>query len=307
MSSDGNVIALSRVPHRHGQRRSAAVASARFLIDPEGTLPVGEHRLAQLREIAGLDDPSLFTFLCRNMGYVEVQVESTAATITLAYNPSAIGGPAAQRLIRWIGDNGGHSYSLHVHRKSGIEVLAFASGADCLAYVANSVDQRRTGERRFFSRSLDIASPAGVRYRQLLFLAANNRGGELGSFLREVLIRRFQSRYVVVRPDSGGPAGTMLRLIEAGDGYTGLGQDWRRTSLGRPINEVHDAAYGAFVLAAFTAVVRSGAPSLNDIDAVVRTPTGSMLLSYQRLIVPLAGGRLLGVSARNHDPIRLPG
>ena len=59
--------------------------------------------------------------------------------------------------------------------------------------------------------------------------------------------------------------------------------------------------------------VRDGIPvsfgsGLDDIEAVVQTSPGrSSALSYQRLIVPLAGGRVLGVSVRSRAPLALGG
>ncbi len=111
------------------------------------------------------------------------------------------------------------------------------------------------------------------------------QGGRLGPRMQEFLRSSgLEHRTVTVgRPDERAP----LHVLHTGTDFTLYDSFTMDRLTGRPLAEQPDRAYGAWVASAYEAIEQSGAPALDDIDAIVEAPDHDpRRRRYQRLILP---------------------
>ena len=276
-----------------------------MLIDPDGNEVKEGWRLAELRRLSGLADPALLDFLCRSMGYASIFSGPSGATVWI--NPVILQPTALASLLYWIADSHDPSIVIRVLDRKRSQDHTLADRNAATKFMIHLTERRsKSGADRFFQSRLPIDQAfRNDQFRYLLGMLQNFSAPHANEFVTAYLRQHFAGRFAVFKCDRD--AGRIL-LEVAGSGFTGLASDWAKKAIGRPIDQLYDQDYGAFVAEAFAATARSGLPTLDDIDAIVRTSTGtSNALSYRRLIVPLSDGALLGVTLRSRDPIPLRG
>ncbi len=273
------------------------------LIDPDGSELTTGWRLNELRELSGLADAPLYDYLCRNMGYVFFRIEPHSLTVRL--NPAIVSTSTLAAAFYKTAEYSETPVKAEFLGRGPVQIHALSDGASAIDFISRIVKLRSVTESgRFFRKR----APAGLelangRFKRLLELLKRFPEPDDNDFVKAHLKRHFAGRYVVM--NSSVDAGRLI-LADAGSGYTGLSSQWAKDALGKPVDKLYDRAYWSFVSEAFEETVRSGIPTLDDIEAVVRTSPGqSSALSYQRLIVPLSNGRVLGVSVRSRAPLAL--
>ena len=275
------------------------------LIDPDGNELVAGWRLNELRELSGLADAPLYDYLCRNMGYVFFRVDPHSLTLRL--NPSIVSTSTLAAAFYKTAEYADAPVHAELLGRGPMQFHALSDGASAIDFISRIVKLRSmTDSGRLFRQRAAVGSELeNARFRRLIDMLKRFSEPDKNEFVKAHLQRHFHGRYVIM--DSDTDAGRLI-LADAGSGYTGLSKQWANGALGKPIDKLYDKAYGSFVSDAFEETIRSGVPSLDDIEAVVQTSPGhSSALSYQRLIVPLAGGRVLGVSVRSRAPLALGG
>lgn len=99
----------------------------------------------------------------------------------------------------------------------------------------------------------------------------------------EMLNGALGGRFMTVTPAVGH-----LAMAEIGSGFLSYNEQWRRNSVGRPLEDQPDYAYGLWARDMFRNVLHEGRPRLDDIDAVIRRPHfgDKVRLRYRCLILP---------------------
>ena len=115
--------------------------------------------------------------------------------------------------------------------------------------------------------------------------------------LSNILKQSLQGRYTVVE---AAPDGRDLTFREIGDGFMSYNDDWVTRSQGRPVDNLEDAAYGRWAASGYREALRSGQPTLCQVDAIMNTPRlGRARIRYARVLLPVRsiGGALLLTSS----------
>ena len=273
------------------------------LIDPDGNELTTGWRLAELRELSGLPDASLHDYLCRNMGYILIRIEPHYLTLRL--NPAIVSAPSLAAAFYKAAEYSDATVKAELLGRGPPQAHTLTDGASAIDFISRIVKLRSQSESdRFFRQRAPIGQEMEHdQFRRLIKMLKRYSAPDDSEFVKAHLRRHFDGRYVVLKSD---PEAGRLLLADAGSGYTGLANSWASDALGKPVERLFDKCYWSFVSNAFEETVRTGVPTLDDVDAIVRTSPGqSSALSYRRLIVPLAYGRLLGVSVRLRAPIAL--
>lgn len=273
------------------------------LIDPDGNELTTGWRLNELRELSGLADAPLYDYLCRNMGYVLFRFDPPSLTLRL--NPSIVSTSTLAAAFYKTAEYSETPVNAELLGRGPMQFHALSDGASAIDFISRIVKLRSvTDSGRFFRQRAPIGSELeNERFRRLIDMLKRFPEPDKNEFVKAHLQRHFDGRYVVMT--SNVEAGRLI-LADAGSGYTGLENHWAKDAIGKPVEKLFDKAYWSFVSDAFEETVRGGVPTLDDIEAVVRTSPGhSTALSYQRLIVPLANDRVLGVSVRSRAPLAL--
>ncbi len=297
--------ALSQTVRRKHGPLSEVTPVNMWLFDPDGNVVEEGWRLSELRQLSGLDDAGLIEYLCRNMGYAGITAQPRETTI--CFNPQIVPAPTLAALLYWLADADANSFKIRSLGPKPAQQHAVADARSALQFVIHLVEScGKSGSERFYRTRLPVdATTLNDQFRNLLSVLHRFATPERSEFFKAYLRQNFAGRFVILSSD---PEAGRLLLADAGNGYTGLASKWLRESIGKPIDQLPDRNYWLFVAEAFEATARAGTPTLDDIDAIVRTGAGtSSALSYRRMIVPLRNGTLLGVTVRNRDPIPLSG
>ncbi|MFY0615209.1 MAG: hypothetical protein JXQ99_27010 [Hyphomicrobiaceae bacterium] len=276
-----------------------------ILIDPDGNELTAGWRLNELRELSGLNDASLYEYLARNMAYIVVGVGPQSLSVRL--NPGIVSPPSLAAAFYRTAEFSDLNVDVEFLGRGPPENHTLANGATAIDFISRIVKLRsESASGRFFRQRAPVGQEmAHDQFRRLIEMLKRFSTPQDSEFVKAHLRRHFNGRYVVLKCDH--EAGRLL-LDDAGGGYTGLDSYWANDAVGKPVEKLFDKDYWSFVSEAFQETIHAGVPTLDDVDAVVRTSPGkSSALSYHRLIVPLADGRLLGVSVRHRAPIALGG
>jgi hypothetical protein len=273
------------------------------LIDPAGNELTTGWRLVELRELSGLPDASLYDYLCRNMGYILMRIDPHGLTLRL--NPGIVSAPSLAAAFYRIAEYSDSIVKAEILGRGPPQAHTLTDGASAIDFISRIVKLRSASESdRFFRQRAAIGQEMEHdQFRRLVKMLKRYSAPDDSELVKAHLRRHFDGRYVVLKSD---PEAGRLLLADAGSGYTGLANHWANEAVGKPVDKLFDKDYWSFVSEAFKETVHAGVPTLDDVDAIVRTSPGqSSALSYRRLIVPLANGRLLGVSVRHRAPIAL--
>ena len=254
------------------------------LIDDQGQVWDGSSR--QLRH--AYDSPysggEFSDYAVVNLGFIATNVYGQSAQIRL--RPSFTADAAFDALYRWLLgrrfdrvvltwlEEGWHNEMLRSNQAALVRL-------DDLIEVA-----KRQRPDEFLSRNVTTPTVRDPAAMQNLFknwpqLSATHSETEL----RRVLETIIGHRYVVVK---GHPNAENLGFSEFGGGIFDNYDVWRSCAVGAPIQEQPDRLYGRWVADAYKEALRTNAPRLDQVDAIVCWPReGRLRMRYQRLIVPI--------------------
>jgi hypothetical protein len=271
------------------------------LIDPDGQTLEHGWRLSELRMLSRLDEPVLHDYLCRNMGYALLTIDSNQAS--LRFNPSLTTGPTLSAIFYSVADLGSRAIRVEWYVNATRYSHVCMDSKRAIDFVAALTEKHANkSSDRFYCRTVTVEDePEAFRNLRRLFL--NHTNNPVNELTIAYLKRRFAGRYVFVKRDR--MAGQFV-FADVGDGYTGLAESARSISVGKPIDDLYDREYGLFVAGAYREAAETGMPAIKDVDVIIHTHRNkSNALSYCRLILPLPDDMLLGVTVRNRDPIAL--
>ena len=79
----------------------------------------------------------------------------------------------------------------------------------------------------------------------------------------------------------------VMQVEAVGEGYVGLDENWARSQAPRPIRELPDLRYGAWLDDGYRQILAQGNPQREVVDAVVFHPRrGRHRYAYRRLVLP---------------------
>ena len=122
--------------------------------------------------------------------------------------------------------------------------------------------------------------------------------GRLDRLLREAL----KGRFVLFEANAGAP---YVQVKDVGEGLSMSASYWLSRTKGLRVEDQPDYAYGKWVAESYRQVLRTGEPSLEDVDAIIQWPQQPrMSYRYRRLVVPFQNGpsSTLLLSATVIDP-----
>ena len=254
------------------------------LIDDQGQVWDGSSR--QLRH--AYDSPysggEFSDYAVVNLGFIATNVYGQSAQIRL--RPSFTADAAYDALYRWL-LNRRFDRIVLTWLDSGWQNEMLRSNQAALIRLDDLIEEaKRQRPDEFLSRKLEGPSQRDPKAMQELFqqwpqLAANLDEHQLRRILEPLL----GHRYVVVK---GQREAKNLVFSEFGGGIFANYDVWRSVAVGAPIQEQPDRVYGRWVAGAYMEALKSNAPRLDQVDAIVCWPReGRLRMRYQRLIVPI--------------------
>ena len=254
------------------------------LIDDQGQVWDGSSR--QLRH--AYDSPysggEFSDYAVVNLGFIATNVYGQSAQIRL--RPSFTADAAYDALYRWL-LNRRFDRIVLTWLESGWQNEMLRSNQAALIRLDDLIEEaKRQRPDEFLSRKLEGPSQRDPRAMHQLFeqwpqLAANLDEHQL----RRILEPLIGHRYVVVK---GQREAKNLVFSEFGGGIFANYDVWRSVAVGAPIQEQPDRVYGRWVAGAYMEALKSNAPRLDQVDAIVCWPReGRLRMRYQRLIVPI--------------------
>jgi hypothetical protein len=270
------------------------------LFDDLGTLWDGGS--PRLRSSFGspVSNEEFSTYVVKNMGFVAVHGYGRSCEIRL--RPSMVS-PAAFEALQ--GHLKGRTYDRVVtaHYNEEWTYGLHASKEVALAKIEASLAlSRKPRPGDYLVRSLKKADlPRTTPLHQALHSLIENwpmlsqtvhRDG-----LSNIVKQSLQGRYTLV---DAAPDGRDLTFREIGGGFMSYNDDWVARSQGRPVDNLEDAAYGRWAAAGYREALRSGQPTLCQVDAIMNTPRlGRARVRYARVLLPVRsiGGAMLLTSS----------
>ena len=253
----------------------------RFLIDPDGRRLSETIALSRWRRNAEFADARLLTYLVNQIGFVLCDYRGDRLRVTL--NAQALSELAAASLLYLLADHRMAPGSLILLSDGAPVVHTFRSGPDAAAHIVELQQGAPRGRHgRFDRRPLSCDFDLPSEFRALL------AAGDTLPQLRPVLRTSFEDRFLLLAAD---PESGYLRLVETGDGYPALGEDWR--AIGRLFGDFDDIAYGLFVAEAYREAAWKSEPVIEVVTAMIDYPGSTMVqTTYSRLIMPVRQGRM---------------
>lgn len=105
--------------------------------------------------------------------------------------------------------------------------------------------------------------------------------------LSNIIKQSLQGRYHLMVSDDGSDS---LAYREIGDGFVSYSESWVAQAIGKAIEEHEDKAYGSWIASYCREAMKSNAPVLCDVDAIMNTrKLGRARVRYKRLFLPTRG------------------
>lgn len=255
-----------------------------YLIDPNGNW--WRWPSANLAERLGYPDPDfdMPSYAARNLGYVWLLVQPNVTFLQFR----------AGMLSRFCLDSL-KPYLRKAVKDKPVGLVYFASGWLEEAYVDAEQLLARMDQLAFLReprmRDLFIRKPHEPRdwmhhgHRDLagLFELWRFVDGQYSDAIHRYLQHTgLEARTVVLNGDDGGD----LRVVYGGGGFSVYDSFSFASTVGRSIADQPDKAYGQWVSQSYLNCFRTGAPQLDDVDAIVEQPGHDpRRRRYQRLIL----------------------
>jgi hypothetical protein len=254
-----------------------------YLFDDKGELWDGRSReLADVLD-ASLPSEDLRKYVVRNLGFIAVTENS--GSLRLQLRPAVVSQMALSGLLYWMHDravervlisclDGEWSHELVASREEAVRRL--------LARIKlHPID--REGDFLNKPRPLHDLPPASP-LRAMLDAWSECSGKYDRERLHRLLNEALHGRYMLVEPMAQSPG---LLVKEIGTGFNNHAVRWLSRIKGLRVEDQPDYAYGQWIASLYRAVLQSRAPSLHDVDAVIRWPHQPRVsYRYQRLMVP---------------------
>lgn len=224
-------------------------------------------------------------------GYVALRRRCDGA-VEVRYRPGAVRPLAVLGALRWLDD---HDWDRCVLAPAGggplTTVLPRLEAMEHVADLADDARHRRTGDFRALRRpwGAPVADASLGRIQDAWQASRGLDRCALVAAVREASC----GRYLQIIPRDGA---SRLEIGAVGDGYSLYGRGWRSMAVGGRFEDMPDYAYARWAAQGYREAHRAGAPTVEDIVAVVRLPGEAPLrLTYRRVIMPL-GDVLLGAT-----------
>ena len=254
-----------------------------YLFDDKGELWDGRSReLADVLD-ASLSSEDLRKYVVRNLGFIAVMENS--GSLRLQLRPAVVSQMALSGLLYWMHDrtvervlisclDGEWSHELVATREEAVRLLLARA-------KLNPVE--REGDFLNKPRPLNDLAPASP-LRAMLDAWSECSGKYDRERLHRLLNEALHGRYMLVEPMAQSPG---LLVKEIGTGFNNHAVRWLSRIRGLRVEDQPDYAYGQWIASLYREVLQSRAPSLHDVDAVIRWPHQPRVsYRYQRLMVP---------------------
>ncbi len=275
------------------------------LIDDIGGVWDGGSNRLRLAFGAPLAADEFSSYVVKNMGFAAVNIYGRSCEIRL--RPGLIGTKTVASLVSW----------LTTRRFDRLIVAHFDSywrytmhaGLDAalggLQKLVSKCQQPRPSD--YIMRPLEAKDfPATTPMHQALNSLIRNWPMLSQSVHQDGLwhiIMSLQGRYhkIDAKPDT-----QCLTFREIGDGFDSYSDDWVARACGTAIEDQEDGAYGQWVAGVYRDALKSGVPSICDVDTIMTTKKlGRARVRYKRVLLPtrsLSGGTwLLSSSIIDHS------
>jgi hypothetical protein len=245
-------------------------------------------------------------YVVRNLGFISVEVGQRAAHVRM--RPEVVAPKALGELLYWLKDSAFDRVVLWRHQASGYAQVLLGN-ARTAAHQIGRIVLRAQIERRgeLLSRRVDIATlDAADPFRALLDARV-----ELQSALErldiaaigELAARTIGDRYAISRADDRHENIVVERV---GAGYEDMAGYWLRRVVGHRMSDLPSPIYGAWAADAYSAALKSGTASVEDVDVLVAWPGHApRRYRYRRLLVPAHGSngsaRILSATLASRD------
>ena len=254
-----------------------------YLFDDKGELWDGRSReLAEALD-ASLPSEELRKYVVRNLGFIAVMENS--GSLRLQLRPAVVSQRALSGLLYWMHDravervlisclDGEWSHELVASREEAVRRLLARAKLDPVDREGDFLNKPRP------LHDLPPASPL----RAMLDAWSACSGKYDRERLHRLLNEALHGRYMLVEPMAQSPG---LLVKEIGTGFNNHAVRWLSQIRGLRVEDQPDYAYGQWIAGLYREVLQSRAPSLHDVDAVIRWPHQPRVsYRYQRLMVP---------------------
>jgi hypothetical protein len=268
-----------------------------YLIDSQGRVwdPFDDQLLVTLGDPE--PDYDLVSYAVRNLGFVDVLVDTAAGTIVrireLAVTTPALfaasdlisrvaGGP-----VTIISGTDNWSERHFETARDAIDWLHDRTHADVLSTSYSDIAVVPQDIGRLSNRRLNALEQNDDRLA-LLFKKWRISSGRFSYDTTQFMVNfgLLDRATLAHAADTGSfvwqHVGQKLNLYERDD------KAWHLTLVGRPIDQQNDKNYGAFIQSSFHQAIVRNEPRLDHVDAVIRNRRGAHRSRYNRLVLPWA-------------------
>jgi len=251
---------------------------------------------------ASIHGEELLEYAIRNLGFVAVK--ELRGSLRISLRPAVVSPIAFSALLYWLHDREADRVLISFYdRVWSHEMLRSRTDAvrRLMALVEFGVGAR---DDDFLHEELSLESlPDTSPLHGVLVMWSESNGKYDRERLAPLLEGRLNGRFVLVEASPTQPA---LVLKGVGGGLSKPAEYWLARSIGHRVEDQPDYDYGKWIAKFYRKVIAKGAPSLSDVDAVIKWPEHSrQSFRYRRLVLPFAGEgsstMLLGASLADPD------
>jgi hypothetical protein len=258
---------------------------ALLLIDDQGHLWDGASRTLR----ASFDSPysggEFSDYAVTNLGFIAANAYGGSCQIRL--RPNFVSESAHRSLTHWLSSGRidrivlswlDHEWHHELLRSRETAVARVAE----LAEIAKRAQPNDFLAHAVTADELPESTALGILLRYWERLSEPEGHASLMSLLNKAL----GNRYVLVGKDKST---AKMVFREFGGGLFNHYGAWRSSGVGAPMDELPDQMYGRWIATAYSTALDSGAPRVDDVDAIVRWPhVGRTRMRYRRVIVPFS-------------------
>ena len=240
------------------------------------------HGLAEALQ-ASLSGDELSKYVVRNLGFIAAT--ESDGSVRLRLRPAVVSSTALSALFYWLHDqtiervlisilDGEWSHELVRSCEEAVRRL--------LALVKFSAPDR---EGDFLNRQKPLHELPDTSPLHAVLRAWAECGGAYDrQRLLPVLQNATNGRFFLVEATTGSPS---ILIRDIGKGFGGDARHWLGRTVGHRVEDQPDYAYGKWLAEVYGKVAKSGAPSLDDVDAVITWPQQPRIsYRYRRLVLP---------------------
>jgi hypothetical protein len=237
---------------------------------------------------ASIGGDDLVDYAIRNLGFVAAK--EMRGSLRISLRPAVVSPIAFSALLYWLHDRVVERVLISfLDRDWSHEMLR--SREDALRKLMARIDfgqGARAGD--FLHQDLPLESlPQSSPLRGVLDAWSASGGRFDRDRLAPLLASALRGRFVLVE---ASPEKSALVIKDVGGGLTKPAEYWLSRSIGNRVEDQPDYDYGKWIANYYRQVIRTGAPSLSNVDAVINWPQHSRRsFRYQRLVVPFKSER----------------